>query len=239
MKSGFSIELLQAINDWQRGGDAKQKKRRGAALKKLSSSLPEQFRCTSESCFRQIALDESAVWNIRTEYKISESLSSWTESIDAAKEFKGGVPPLGYQGVIFCISPNCDSVIVNLARLFSDSGFCAFLEEKKGEVKDFDKGIGRYGGSQKEVVIEIDTLPLGSLYAWGGYTSSEKELARMFFGAQPTSTQMEWFRSLMVQAGRAPGPWWLSNPEAVARVSEKLKFHGTRLTKLKTGQERA
>lgn len=236
MNSDFSMELLQAINDWQRGGDDKQKRRRGKALKKLSSSLPERLRCTSESCFRQIALDKSAVWNIETEYRISETLSAWTESIEVAKEFKGGVPPVGYQGVIFCISPSCGAVIVNLARLFSDPGFCAFLEENKGEVKDFDKGIGRYGDSQKEVVIEIDTLPLDSLYAWGGYTSPETDLARMFFDAQPTSAQMEWFRSLMAQAGRTPGPWWLSNPEAVARVSEKLKRHGATL---KAGQDRA
>lgn len=229
----FSIELLQAINEWQRGGDANQKKRRGAALKELSSSLPEKFRCTSESCFRQIALDKSAVWNIGAEYKISEALSSWTESIDVAKTFKGGVPPIGYQGVIFRISPSCDAVIVNLARLFSDPSFCTFLDENKNKVKDYDKGIGRYGGSQQEVVIEKDTLPLDSLYAWGGYTSPETELARMFFGEPPSSEQMEWFREIMVKAGRAPGPWWLSNPEAVARVSEKLKFHAARLSKYK------
>lgn len=41
MAVNFSLELLQAVSDWQRGGDAKQNIRRGQTLKDACASLPQ------------------------------------------------------------------------------------------------------------------------------------------------------------------------------------------------------
>lgn len=232
----FTRDLLQAINDWQRGGDANQKKRRGEALKKAAKSLPLVFRQVSGTCYRQIAFDNKSVWQLGTEYQVQETLSAWSESLEAAKDFKGGVPPIGYQGIIFKIKPGTGTVILNLSVLFRDTEFNKAVEENKTNIISYDKGIGRYGASQAEVVIETEFLPLDSLHAWGGYSSSESNLAEMYFGRAASDDELDWLRSLMKQDGLSCGPRWLSTPEAVKRVSEKLKCNGKRLSKLKESQ---
>lgn len=227
----FTIELLQAINDWQRGGDAKQKKRRGEDLKKHAASLPKRFRQTTSTCYRQIALDKSSVWQVGTEYKLREGLSAWTTSETVAREFKGGVPPIEYQGIIFAIKPGTGSVVVNLAALFRDKQFQAAIHANKAKIATFDKGLGKYAATQSEVVIETNALPLDSVHSWGGYSSPEPKLAEMFFDAKPTSAQLQASRKLMAAAGHSCGPYWLTTPSAVARVSKKLKSFGQDLAK--------
>lgn len=236
----FNIQLLQAISDWQRGGDAKQKEKRGKALKEAARCLPDKFRSTEVDCYRQIALEKNSVWNIGTQYKLSETISSWTSNLDVAKQFKGGVPPSGYQGVIFKITPtdNVD-VIINLHELFACQDFADFLAENKNKVDNFSQGTGKYGNTQCEVVISTDSLELKALFAWGGYSSPEQTLATMFFGHEPTTQELELFRDLMMQAGHNCGPYWLTTPDAVERVSEKLRHEGERLKKIKEQQEDA
>ena len=47
--SGFFLSVLQAVSDWQRGGDAKQNKKRGQKLKEVCAPLPEtaHARCAA------------------------------------------------------------------------------------------------------------------------------------------------------------------------------------------------
>ena len=230
----FSTDLLQAISDWQRGGDAKQKAKRGKALKEAAISLPEKFRSISSNCYRQLALEKSSVWNIGTKYQLSETISSWTTSLDVSKRFKGGVPPVGYQGVIFKITPSdAVEVIVNLYELFLCEEFNDFVDENKDKINGFHNGTGKYGNSQLEVVVSTEYLNLSTLFAWGGNTSSETDLAQIYFGHKANEEELELFRDLMNQAGHICGEYWLTTPDAVSRVSEKLKKHGKRLSEIK------
>jgi len=98
--SPFSIEFLQAVNDWQRGGDAKQNRKRGESLRSQCRSLPETFRESPLVCHRQIALPKSGVWDLIGAGKLTEKVSSRTLDLEVAKGFKGGVPPKdqGYHG---------------------------------------------------------------------------------------------------------------------------------------------
>lgn len=236
----FTVELLQAISDWQRGGDAKQKKNRGEALKKVAQELPNKYKSISVDCYRQIALEKESVWNIGTKYQLSETISSWTTSLDIAKTFKGGVPPIGYQGVIFKINPTDNlEVIINLPELFKCDEFKKYLDLNKGKVNGYDKGIGLYENTQQEIVIYTEYLNLNSLFAWGGYSSPEMQLAKIWFGHHPSSEELEQFRDLMKREGCECGAHWLTTPDAVARVSEKLKFHGGRLSKINGQQQNA
>jgi hypothetical protein len=57
----FSLETLQAVSDWQRGGDKKQNSRRGIKLKEMCRSLSDKYRTCSLCCFRQIALPKGGV----------------------------------------------------------------------------------------------------------------------------------------------------------------------------------
>jgi hypothetical protein len=120
MSDQFPLPLLQAISDWQRGGDAKQNKARGKKLKEACASLPDKYRACSMCCFRQIALPKGGVWDLIGEDRLPEKISSWTLDIEVAKGFKGGVPPegQGYQGVILCLRPPPTSVIINLSELY-------------------------------------------------------------------------------------------------------------------------
>lgn len=40
----FNLSMLQAISDWQRGGDAKQNKRRGQVLKDACATISGRYR---------------------------------------------------------------------------------------------------------------------------------------------------------------------------------------------------
>lgn len=230
MSDRYSVELIQAISDWQRGGSSAQKQKRGAMLKKLAGTLPKRFRETTDRCYRQIALTEGHMRRVGTKYELLESISGWTKCERVAREFKGGVPTKGgYQGVIFSVIPTEGQVIIDIAALFADEGFNAAIEDHQGSIKGFHNGIGRYRGSQQEVVLELECVPLAALYAWGGYSSSSNDLAEMFFGHSPTPEEWTTFRQLMARTGVTSGARWLTTPDAVVRVNERLKYEAERV----------
>lgn len=80
----FTLELLQAVSDWQREGDTRTKRAHGQALKAEASALPQKFRQVGSTCFRRIALDSRYIWQLGTQLCLKETLSSWTDSLDVA-----------------------------------------------------------------------------------------------------------------------------------------------------------
>jgi len=230
----FDKELIQAVSDWQRGGDAKQKARRGQRLLEVASELPEKYRTADYPCFRQIALTGSHLRHMGTEFQLAETISSWTNSETVARGVKGGVPPMGqgYQGVIFVITPPPGSVVVNLISLFSDGDFQSSVNEFKSEIIGFGDGIGRYSDDQQEVVLNLSSLPLEALHAWGGYSSDERQLAARYFCRPVDENDIEYFRKQLAVNKIKLGPYWLTSPNAVKRVSHKLKLLSFRLAEL-------
>jgi hypothetical protein len=103
----FTLPVLQAINDWQRGGDEKQARKRGAKLKAACICLPAEYRECHLVCFRQKALVTGEVWDLLGEGRLAERISSWSTDLSVAKNFKGGVPPelQGLRAVIFNLHP--------------------------------------------------------------------------------------------------------------------------------------
>lgn len=234
----FNIELLQAISDWQQGGNLGQKAKRGLALKKAAECLPEKFRVINTSCYRKMALDSCAVWNIGTKYQLDETISSWTISLDVAKRFKGGIPPKGSQGVIFQIMPTDNvEIIINLHELFCCQEFKDFLDTNKNKIQGYQQGIGKYNNTQCEVVISAEYIELSTLFAWGGYTSPESDLAKLYFNHEPSEVELEYFRDLMKKSNLECGEYWLTTADAVSRISEKLKIHAERLSKDKAQRD--
>lgn len=157
-------------------------------------------------------------------YQLDERISSWTRSKRVAEEFKGGIPPQGgdYTGAIFKVHPQVKDVVINLSALFSDSGFLAAIEHHRPHIEGFERGMGRYGNEQKEVVLKYDSLPIGTLFAWGGYSSCESNLARMYFGRTPSASDMSKFRKLMEKSKIVPGAFWLNKPDRIKRVNAIL-----------------
>ncbi|CAA7627269.1 hypothetical protein [Magnetospirillum sp. SS-4] len=178
----FTLELLQAINDWQRGGDHKQKLKRGGKLKKLAAALPEQYRTCSEICYRQEAHEKDRIWQLLADESLPETIAAWTTDLSIARNFKNGVPPDGLRGVIFSIVPPSKSVVINLIKIYGDPGFKSAIEQHKRGIDGFDDGIGRYGVTQREIVLELHKLGPETIHCYGGYASGRETLAQQFFG---------------------------------------------------------
>lgn len=227
----FTLPLLQAINDWQRGGDARAKHARGRALKAVAPALPLTFKQAGSPCFRRIALNPRYVWGLGTQLCLKETLSSWTDSFDGAKRFKGGVPPVGYQGIILAIQPGTGTVILNLPALFQDKDFVRAVNDSKSKITNYADGLGRYGNSEREIVIEVSHVPLASVFAYGGYSHSLANLAQKHFGRAPTASDLALFLNMLKQRGQTLGPRWLTTPSALQRVRRYFTSEAARLAK--------
>jgi hypothetical protein len=240
----FSLPILQAINDWQRGGDQKQKQRRGRKLKEECAWLPIQFTTATLACFRQIALLKGPVWNLMADEEINESISAWTINLEVAKEFKGGVPAQGqgYQGVIFCRNPKTANVVVNLVEVYRDKDFTQAIADMRSQIVGFADGIAKYAGTQDEVVLEVESMPQSDLYSFGGHSSAFEDLvqiaARQYFGREPTADELQSFFLKVESQRNQAGPNWLTL-EATQRVLRKMEPHVNWLQHVKSLQAAA
>lgn len=234
--SQFDLPFLQAVNDWQRGGSHKQKERRGAALKERALVIDERFRTCEATCFRQEAHEKDRLWKLLADDKLEETIAAWTLDLQLAMDFKGGVPPPGLQGVIFEIIPPAGSVVLNLVELYGDADFLDAVERYKLEIVGFGDGIGKYGGSQQEVVLDLGNLAQAQIRHYGGYASERAELAKSYFGHTPTQAELNAFDDLCDQIDLPPsGCWWLS-PDGTQRVLARILPQLPRLRALKASQ---
>lgn len=205
----FSLDLLQAISDWQHGGDEAMKRKRGKKLKTLSANVDERFRQVGGPCYRRVALDKFYVSEMGEKLKVKETISAWTSSLGVAKTFKDGVPPGGWQGVIFETRPHPDEIVLNLAKLYGNVGFRAACDDQKHRIKGFSSGIGEYADSQKEVILEMDEIAIGSVHLLGGYSSDLLTIARKMLRRQPSQADLEKIGELLKAGGLKLGPRWL------------------------------
>jgi hypothetical protein len=235
----FTLGFVQAVNDWQRGGNHQQKVNRGARLKQHASTLPEKFRLCDQMCFRQEAHEKERVWQLLADNCLPETIASWTTDLKTAKTFKGGVPPpaAGLQSVIFSLRPAFESVVLNLVELYTHEEFLAAVEELKSHIVEFANGIGRWRGSQNEVVLELFNLNSAAVHSYGGYSGTRESIAELYFQRQPTAEDLNVFDELCVNAGVKTGEWWLSECGTRA-VLKRMEPHIQRL-KEKKAQEKA
>lgn len=239
--SPFTIEFLQAVNDWQRGGDAKQNRKRGESLRSQCRSLPEAFRESPLVCHRQIALPKGGVWDLIGAGKLTEKVSSWTLDLEVAKGFKGGVPPKGqgYQGAIFSLKPPAGSVIVNMSSLYRAPEFLRAIDQHKNAISGFHLGIGCYGDQQSEVVLEIDTLSQDDIYSLGGHSSEFDELVEIasqeVYGHSPTADERAALTLKAEGVRSRAGPTWLT-PEGTKRVLARVRPAAIALADIKRRQ---
>lgn len=222
----FELALLQAVSDWQRGGDSEQKRRRGEALKVAAASLDRKFRVCSLVIYRQISLQKGGVWELLADRDLSETRSGWTLSSEIAKKFKGGVPPEGWQGVILAIAPSPERVVVNLDALYREQAFVDAMEKYGSQIVGFSAGAGRYWGAQCEVVVDVDSVAPSDIYAMGGYSSDRDTLIRLMFGREPTPELIAWFDRYQEKAGVDLGPVWLEGDpwlRVLARMQPRIE----------------
>lgn len=222
MKTHFTKNLIQAISDWQKGGNSGEKRQRGLALEAECKSLPDKYRQCGMVAFRRLALKKRPLWRLMIKARLSERISAWTLTTDVAKTFKNGVPPPKWQGVILHHLPTPDTVIVNLPVLFADSRFQAAVTKYKSRIRDFNLGMGRYQANQSEVIIKRAFVTPEEIYALGGYSSQPEKLGKLFFGGNVTPAQMAWMRTQLQGQAKDFGKWWIEGA-AKDRVLTKVK----------------
>lgn len=229
----FTLELLQAINDWQKSSGDK----RGKALRNLAADLPPHFRTCGLCCFRQIALEKGSVWDLLAENELPEKISAWTTDLGVAKSFKGGVPPKGqgWQGVIFVMYPQPEHVVLNLSALYQDPTFTKAIDKHKPSISNFADGIGRYWNSQSEVIIEISDLSVPDVHALGGFSGKRDDVAQLFLGRVPTDEELTWFDHALEESGAQLGPVWLDG-DGLDHVVKRMQPHIQRLKERKAAQ---
>ncbi len=230
----FTFDLLQAICDWQRGGDHKQKLRRGARLKQLARSLPERFRTCTTICYRQEAHEKDRIWQLLADESLPETIVAWTTELSVAREFKNGVPPEGLRGVIFHLIPPSESVVINLVEVYRDPDFRSAIEQHRAEIIGFGDGISRHGETQHEIVLELHKLSPETILCYGGYATDREKLAEQFFGHKPNAEGLAFFDQLCRQASiPESGAWWLSE-DGTRNVLDRMAPHVARLKGLKS-----
>lgn len=230
--SSFSLELLQAINDWQIGGSPKQKATKAEKLNKCARRLPSRFRKCKKPCYRQLSLLPGHIFELNDTLTLPETTSSWTASLDIAQQFKGGVPPEGYQGIIFEVLPPKDTVVINLDRLYNNKGFMRAVEENKDNIIRFGDGIGRYRNSQREIVISLKEVGLHEVASLGGYSDSRVDVAKLYFQKDVISfAELLEFDKLSTKANVKTGPAWIigaPKDRCIARIQEKAPYYRLR-----------
>lgn len=224
----FTLPLLQAISDWQIGGNPANARQRGLALEGECAALPSEFKAVPSACFRRVVLKKGNIWDLLGEQALLEKISSWTFDLALAKDFKQGVPPkgVGLQGVIFERMPHPEEVVVNLSRLFRDPAFKAAVAAHKGSIERFSQGMGKYSDTQCEIVLKVETLSQDHIYSIGGHSGSPEEILQQTidqaFGAYATAEQREWMRWVMSVGPVVTGPKWLSQ-EATRTVLSRVE----------------
>lgn len=230
----YSLSVLQAINDWQRGYSAKQKVNRVRQIEAAAKSIDPQFKCIGVPCYRQVALKPSHVWQMGATYRLEETVSSWTESRQVGKEFKGGVAPEGMSllTVIFLVMPTPSQVVLNLGALYADPDFRAACERFKPSIRQFYDGIGKWSDSQHEVILQIDEVQLADVYACGGHSSKPQDLLKQEHVKELFGKRAETDRGILEKTIQEHpelfGPRWLTGA-AKDRVLAKWVAHTLRL----------
>lgn len=211
----FTLKLLQAINDWQNEGIGINKSIIAERIKANAENLHKKFSTLNAKCYRRVDLVGKYTLEIGLNMKLPETTSSWTFQKSVAQNFMGGVPQVGYQGVIFELNPSDDNfeVIINLDELYNDPEFVNACEENKDKITNYNEGIGRYGNCENEIILEVKQLHLNQLWAYGGFSAPRAVLARMYFGHDANPSELAMFDALVKQANITIGGNWVTGTE--------------------------
>jgi hypothetical protein len=242
----FTRDFVQAVSDWQRKPkDRKQRYKRAVALQEQCAHLPDRFRQTSLTCYRQMALDKQSVWKLLGVQALDEQVSSWTLDMSVAKTLFGGVPQAdtGLQDVIFAIFPKPEQVVVNLKMLLDDEEFKQAVQEHKGEVTYFEEGTGKYKNDQSEIVLNIGELVETDIWSLGGRSSSFDQLVFRAFttlhNREPVSQEeFDAFRAEVDEMESQAGARWLEY-DSTQRALQRTRPQAEVLRAIKAEQELA
>lgn len=228
----YSLELLQAINDWQSTGIGTSKTQIAERIIEHSKELPIKFKSINTKCYRQLALSGMNSVLLGANMQLPETYSSWSFDKSVVENFNGGVPPAGMQGVIFEVDNTISDVevIINLFELFKDEIFLEVCEKKKNDILSYKTGIGYFLNKEAEVILKVQKLTINQIWAYGGYSAPREKLAQMYFGHIATPHELVLFDKLIKKANKIIGGNWVTG-KAKNRI---VNLHITTAQKIKT-----
>lgn len=239
----FTLELLQAINDWQIGGTIEAKESLAENIKKYAIHLPSKFKTLSNVCYRKINLEGKYILEIGLCGEILEKYSSWTLRSSIVQNFDGGIPEHQSCKIpyIFELNPSNSEdfeVIINLYELFNDLDFKTACVENQKFIKDFHLGIGEFKNSEAEVILKVSKLGRDQIWALGGHGIKTKEefyklINEVFEFINGKPLELKEFDE-MISQNNIPigGSMWItkeSNPKKVESLIQKNKEYAFNL----------
>lgn len=208
----YTLELLQAINDWQATGIGTNKAQIAERIIEHSKDLPVKFKTLNGKCYRQLALSGMNSVLLGANMQLPETYSSWSFDKSVVQNFNGGVPAVGRQGIIFEVDSTVPDVevIINLFELFKDQAFLEACETNKNDITSYKTGIGYFLNKEAEVVLKIERLTTNQIWAYGGYSSPREKLAEMYFGHVASPRELIVFDRLVKQGNIIIGGNWVT-----------------------------
>jgi hypothetical protein len=208
----YSLELLQAINDWQSTGFGTNKTQIAERIIEHSEELPIKFKSLNAKCYRQLALSGTNSVLLGANMRLPETYSSWSFDKSVVQNFNGGVPPVGRQGVIFEVDNTVPEVevILNLYELFKDETFLEACEQHKNDISSYKTGIGYFLNNEAEVILKVQHLTTNQIWAYGGYSVPREKLAEMYFEHVASPRELIVFDRLIKQGNIIIGGNWVT-----------------------------
>lgn len=162
----FDKNFIQVINDWQIGSS----RTRALALVKVCKFLPSKYKAPPKDCYRRLDLKKDGVFSLVGKSYLPEKISSWSTDVDVAKSFYKGVSHdvSSTISIVLLHRPQDDEVVVNIDSLYECKDFNNAVSFFRGAIKNFHKGIGKYGNSQREVVIDLHSVDRDDVFLLGG-----------------------------------------------------------------------
>jgi hypothetical protein len=158
--------LIRALDNWQSG--SKDKARKARRLRDWSRDLPPHYREPPPAVYRQVRTTALLGIGIALGV-IPEAVSSWTTSLEVAQRFREDDQNPTKALMIFRRRPAQVDIIVDLNVVYGDPDFLETVQATSARLKKPFRGIERWKGTQKEVVLNETIIGNDEIVSLGAF----------------------------------------------------------------------
>lgn len=165
----YSIEFLTWLNDWLYFRMREKKKDLIDKLKNFDISKYKNCNLYLYriSDFRLYSSERSLLQAVFTR-KIDMDISSWSVDYNVVKEFFLNLltKEEGFNYIVR-YKPQKEDIILNINDLLSDINFKKYVSKNMHKVKKYKKGLFKYKNKQKEVILNVPSVPIYNIQELG------------------------------------------------------------------------